>query len=270
VSIKNINYRTKRILTALYSIDPFPCNTKPILLLHGLGSDATSWQLQMEPLANAGFRPIAIDIPGFGKSSYPYRRWNIRKASLIIIHEMMEQFSSPIVLMGLSMGGTIAQTIYSYRPDSISKMILASTFAKLRLSPGQNLPYLTRRLAQMAVGDITKQAGTVSDRIFPSPEQKVLHDYLFDQVQRANPVIYRQSMISLGLFNSTHWMKKCKIPVLVISGREDSTVTLKNQTRLSRIIPESQHFVIDNGGHAVSVDHPELFNHAMLEFLQQN
>lgn len=253
----------------LYTVDPYLNNPNPILLLHGLGSDASSWQFQMDPLGRAGFRPIAIDVPGFGQSVYSYRRWNIRKAALIITHNLVDQLEGPVILMGLSMGGTIAQAIYYYRPEKIAKIVLVSTFAKLRPSPGRNLPYLSRRLAQIAVGDIRQQAGTVSDRVFPAPEQQFLHDYLYEQIQKANPKVYRQCMLSLGVFNSTRWMKKCSIPVLVISGKDDTTVTLKNQNRLTQIIPQSQQIIIEGGGHAVSVDHVEQFNRGVLEFLQK-
>lgn len=256
-------------MTALFIFDPYPGNSRPVILIHGLGSDFTSWQFQIKPLAEAGFRPIAIDVPGFGRSGYQFNRWNVRNAALTVIHELVDALEEPVILVGLSLGGTIAQTIYLFRPEKISKMVLASTFSKLRPSPGQNLPYLTRRMAQMARGNIQQQAKSVADRIFPEEEQRPLHDYLFEQIKQANPKIYRQSMLSLGLFNSTRWMKHCSIPVQVISGSEDSTVTLKNQIRMVKTIPLCEHIIICGGGHAVSVDHTEQFNQSLLEFLQR-
>ena len=256
ISIKELNYS-----------DSYPTNSPIIVMLHGLGSDSTSWQFQIDALGQAGFRPIAVDIPGFGKSKYPYRRWNVKKAALIIIHNLIDRLDEPINIIGLSMGGTVAQEIYFYRPNRISKMILVSTFARLRPSAKENLPYLSRRVAQIAIGDIRKQAGTVSDRIFPSPQLKEMHDYLYFQIREANPRTYRQAMISLGLFNSTRWMKKCSLPLLVISGSLDSTVTLDNQIKLAKIIPGAKHVIIQDGGHAVSVDHFEQFNKEVIRFL---
>ncbi len=253
----------------LYVDDPAPQNKNIILLIHGLGSDSTSWEFQVPPLIEAGYRPISIDVPGFGKSSFAGYPWTVRKASRIVIRELVDQLPSPFVLVGLSMGGTLAQTIYHLRPDKVKKMVLVSTFSRLRPAPGKNLPYLLRRLAQVSVGNIQKQAKTVADRLFPGQDQKFLHDYLMQQIATANPKVYRQCMVSLGLFNGRAWMRKCHIPVLVISGAADTTVTLKNQTRLARGIPGCEHIIIHGGGHAVSVDHVAEFNHFLLDFVSK-
>jgi len=255
-------------MSALYYLDPAPQNKNPILLIHGLGSDSSSWQFQIPELIKAGYRPIAVDVPGFGKSGFQNYPWTIRKASSIILRELVDKIPEPIILVGLSMGGTVAQTLYRQRPGKFKKLVLVSTFSRLRPSAGENLPYLLRRLAQVSTGNISKQAQTVADRLFPGEDQKFLHDYLLEQVATANPKVYRQCMVSLGLFNSRLWMRKCTIPVLVISGDADTTVTLKNQIRLAHGIPHCEHIIISGGGHAVSVDHAEEFNSFLLRFLR--
>jgi pimeloyl-ACP methyl ester carboxylesterase len=184
------------------------------------------------------------------------------------LHELVDKLNGPLIVVGLSMGGTITQMLYRQRPEKIRKMVLVSTFSRLRPSAGENLPYLLRRLAQVSTGNLSKQAQTVADRLFPGEGQKFLHDYLLDQITTANPKVYRQCMVALGLFNSTLWMKKCTIPVLVISGDADTTVTLKNQRRLVNTIPNCEHIIISGGGHAVSVDHSDLFNSSLLSFIQ--
>lgn len=256
-------------MSDLYYFDPAPQNKNPIVLIHGLGSDSSSWQFQIPELVKAGFRPIAVDVPGFGKSGYQNYPWTIRKASRIILAELVDNIQEPMILVGLSMGGTIAQTLYHQRPEKIKKLVLVSTFSRLRPSAGENLPYLFRRLIQIYTGNISEQAQTVADRIFPGEGQKFLHDSLLEQIATANPKVYRQCMVSLGLFDSRSWMSKCSLPVLVLSGDADTTVTLNNQIRLARGIPHCEHIIISGGGHAVSVDHAEEFNLFLLRFIQQ-
>lgn len=55
----------------LHYLDAHPEGTRTALLLHGLGVHAGSWELQTAPLTRAGFRVIAPDLRGFGKSGYP-------------------------------------------------------------------------------------------------------------------------------------------------------------------------------------------------------
>lgn len=252
----------------VYFFDPCPQNEKVILMLHGLGSDFTSWQLQMPELISAGYRPIAVDIPGFGQSKYPYRIWTVRRVALMIIKQVIDPLQRPVILMGLSLGGVVAQKIVQYRSEEIEKLILVSTFAKLHPKIKKNLPYLGKRALQIFSGKINKQASLVADHIFPGPEQKQWHDYLYAQIKNANPRIYRQAMVALSSFNSGRWMKLNIIPCLVITGSVDNTVTVQDQDRLASIVSNSEHLIIDGAGHAVNVDHTPEFNRALLKFLK--
>lgn len=252
---------------SLFFVDSFPTNENPVILLHGLGSDHTSWVFQVDELATNGFRPIAVDVPGFGKSGYSYSRWTTRRAAMIIATQLLDGLGQPVDLISLSMGGTIAQQLIRMRPYLIKKTILASTFASLLPTSRNNLPYLTRRFRQVLAGNIAGQAETVADSIFPAYTEKEFHDYLIMQIRNSNPKIYRQAMISLAAFNSAGWMRNWTKPVLVVAGSEDSTVTLRNQMRLAAILRNKQLEVIQGAGHALSIDHKEIFNKMILNFL---
>jgi 3-oxoadipate enol-lactonase len=254
----------------IYLLDPAPQNSKIILLIHGLGADSSSWQLQFADLIENGFRPIAIDIPGFGRSKYPYRRWTIRKTAYLITNQIIDQYPGKITLLGLSLGGVVEQQIIKLRPEKIEKAIFVSTFARLRLKKSNNLHYLNQRFVQVLSGNFSLQAKSVADRIFPLAEQKELHDYLYDQIIHANPRIYRQAMIALAAFNSRLWMRKILFPCLVITGTKDSTVTIENQKELVNILKNVKWVEIEGGGHAVNVDHNKEFNKILINYLLEN
>jgi 3-oxoadipate enol-lactonase len=252
----------------LFLIDPYPKNQKLVLLLHGLGSDSSSWIYQIEPLASLGFRPIAVDVPGFGRSKFTQGRWTTRKAAWIIVTRLMDKLEGPVDIIGLSMGGVIAQQLVKFRPEKIRKLVLISTFAKLRPSVKKNLPYLSKRFKQVLLGDIRSQAVTVADRIFPAGSLPEFHDYLIEQIRHANPRIYRHAMISLAAFNSAGWMRKWDGPTLVVTGSLDSTVTIENQRRLAGMLKNVRYEVIEGGGHAITIDRTEQVNQLMIDFLK--
>lgn len=264
----NSKMKNRNGLPMVFSDDPAPENEKPVILLHGLGSDHSSWVYQSEVLIANGFRPIAVDIPGFGQSTYPYHRWTIRKASILVIKAVVDGFEGKVALVGLSMGGTIAQEIVRNRPEKISKLVLVSTFARLRPSVRKTLPYLSKRFKQVITGDIRDQAVTVADRIFPGNDQEYFHEYLINQIRHANPKTYRQAMIALAAFNSASWMRHWSGGTLVISGDADNTVTLENQKRLAGILKNVQFEVIIRAGHAVTIDQKDRFNQLLIEFLK--
>ena len=252
-----------------YYLDPAPENKKIILLIHGLGSDSSSWQLQIPDLIKYGYRPIAIDVPGFGKSTYPYKRWTVASATKWVINNFVDQQPGKFDLMGLSMGGVIAQRLIKERPDKFGKIILVSTFSHLHPNIKSNFPYLSKRLIKIISHELNDQAQIVADRVFPFPEQSIWHDYLLEQLLKADPLIYRQAMFSLAVFNSRKWLPTMKNICLVISGDNDSTVTIENQERLVKLIPNCNWKIIHKGNHAVNVDHEIKFNQLMIDFLQK-
>ncbi len=254
---------------SIFYLDPYPDNQRIILLIHGLGSDSSSWQLQFPALDALGYRPIAIDLPGFGRSSYPLKIWRIRRVTNWIAQEIVDSFPEPIDVMGLSLGGVIAQKLVQARPQKIKKLILVSTFSRLHPRLRKNLPYLRSRIIQIFSGRLKEQAQNVADHIFPQADQKLWHDYLYDQICHANIRVYRQAMLELAKFSSFRFLRTLKIPVLVITGTADNTVSLEDQMQLARRIPGSTHIFIQGGRHAVNVDHAQEFNAAISNFLSQ-
>jgi pimeloyl-ACP methyl ester carboxylesterase len=254
---------------SLFYLDPYPNNQRIILLIHGLGSDSSSWQLQFPALNALGYRPIAIDLPGFGRSPYPLKIWRIRRVTNWIAQEIMDSFSEPIEVMGLSLGGVIAQKLAQVRPQKVKRLILVSTFSRLHPRLRKNFPYLRSRIIQIFSGRLKEQAQNVADHIFPQPDQKLWHDYLYNQICHANIRVYRQAMLELAKFSSFRFLRTLKIPVLVITGSADNTVSLEDQALLARRIPGSTHIFIQGGRHAVNVDHAQEFNAAISKFLSQ-
>jgi pimeloyl-ACP methyl ester carboxylesterase len=90
---------------------------------------------------------------------------------------------------------------------------------------------------------------------------------LIASISRADPRAYRQAMRSLKDFNSSHRLQTLQVPVLVISGGNDTTVDIQDQKVLAQGIPGARHVVIPGGGHGVSVDSYEAFNRELITFL---
>jgi pimeloyl-ACP methyl ester carboxylesterase len=262
----NLNGKMKQ---HIFYLDPYPQNKHVILLIHGLGSDSTSWQLQFPTLRELGYRPIVIDLPGFGKSPYPLKVWRIRRVTNWIVQEIVDQFAEPIDVMGLSLGGIVAQKLAQTRAKKVNRLILVSTFSRLHPRLRKNLPYLRSRIIQIYSGRLKEQAKNVADHIFPEKDQKLWHDYLYDQICHANIRVYRQAMLELASFSSFRFLKTLKIPVLIITGTSDNTVSLADQDLLAKRIPGSVHVFIQGGGHAVNVDHAVEFNQVISKFLSE-
>jgi 3-oxoadipate enol-lactonase len=257
-------------MTNLHYLDPNPTGSPAVLLLHGLGADANSWALQLPVLNEAGFRPIVPDTPGFGHSPYDGRGWSIRGAAAEMANLLDELQIGPVHVVGLSMGGTIAQQLTLDYPHLVLKLVLVSTFAVLRPKGWGGWLYFLQRFILVKTLGLSAQARVVSQRIFPDPKSSRMREILVETISQADPRAYRKAMTSLGLFNSVKRLGEIKVPTLVITGADDTTVAPARQQMLVEGIPQAMQVIISEAGHAVPVDQPAGFNREMLAFLSHS
>ena len=237
-----------------------------MLLLHGLGADGTSWTLQLPALSEAGFRPIAPDTPGFGLSPYDGRGWTIRRVAAQMAALVEELGTGPVHVVGLSMGGTIAQQLALDFPRQVRKLVLASTFSFLRPDNLSGWMYFLQRFIVVNTLGLPAQAKVVARRIFPDPGNAALREMLVKVISQADPRAYRRAMFSLGTFDSRKQLAKITAPTLVVTGANDTTVSPARQKVLVDRIPGARQEMIPSAGHAVSIDQVDRFNQAMLAF----
>ena len=256
-------------MTGLHTLDPNPSGQPTVLLMHGLGAESTSWILQMPVLSEAGFRPIAPDAPGFGSSPYDGSGWNIRRVAVQMSDLLGELGSGPAHIVGLSMGGVIAQQFALDFPQLTRKLVLVSTFTVLRPQGLKGWAYFIRRAAALLTRGMNAQAQVVARHIFPEPQDEGLREMYLASVRRANPQAYRRAMLALGSFDSSKRLGEIHAPTLVISGSEDGTIPPERQKKLSEGIPSARQVIIPKAGHAVSVDQAERFNQLLLDFLKR-
>jgi pimeloyl-ACP methyl ester carboxylesterase len=251
----------------LHYLDPNPSGSPAVLLLHGLGANGSSWTFQFKTLIKAGLRPIAPDAPGFGDSLYDGRGWNFRRVAAGLVKLLEELNTGPVHIVGLSMGGVIAQQFALDYPHLVLKLVLVSSFAKLRPSSLSQWFYFAQRAIVVHTVGLATQSRIVAQRVFPAADQQALREMAEKQISLADPSAYRAAMRSLGLVNLQPRLNEIKKPTLVISGASDSTVSPALQKILADCIPGSRQVIIPEAGHAVSIDQFEAFNRELNQFL---
>lgn len=256
-------------MARLHFLDPNPPGAPAVLLLHGLGADGASWTLNLPALLEAGFRPIAPDAPGFGGSPYDGLGWTPARVAADLAALLDELGTGPAHVVGLSMGGVIAQQFARAYPHLVRKLVLVSTFSALRPDDLSGWLYFLRRMVAVNLFGLRTQARVVAGRIFPYAEQAPLREILVETICRADPRAYRAAMRALGLFDSRPWLAEIKAPTLVVAGSADTTVSLARQELLAKGIPAARQVIVQGGGHALPVDHAEEFNRILVGFLRE-
>lgn len=256
-------------MTTLSYLDPNPTGRPAVLLLHGLGADGSSWTLQLPALAAAGFRPLAPDAPGFGKSPYDGRGWSVQRVAAQMAGLLEELGTGPAHVVGLSMGGVIAQQFALDFPQLTRKLALVSTFSVLRPENFNGWWYFLRRAALGLTLGQEAQARLVAQRVFPEPGEAQLREMLIEVISHADRRAYRRAMLALGRFDSRGHLVQIAVPTLIVTGAQDTTVSPLRQRVLAEGIQGARQEVIPGGGHAVPVEQAEKFNRVLLDFLRE-
>lgn len=95
----------------------------PILLVHGWTCDSHDWQFQAPSLLSAGYRVIAVDLRGHGRSSVPDSGYTPRSFASDLAGLLRERNTPPAVVIGHSLGGTIAVAMAVEHPDLVRAVV---------------------------------------------------------------------------------------------------------------------------------------------------
>lgn len=250
----------------LHFLDVNSDATPTVLLLHGLGANGSSWRPQLDALVGAGYRVLAPDLRGFGRSSYPGET-GLAAMARDVAELVRAVVCGPVHVAGISMGGTVALHLVLDHADLVERLVLVNTCGRLRPERLRGwLGYALRYAGLCAMG-MTAQAHLVARNTFPHPHQEELRRSLAAQIEQSNPHGYMAVLRALGCFDVQARLPEIKAPTLVVTGGQDRTISPEQQRALVECIPAARQVVIRDAGHGITADCPEAFNRALLDFL---
>ena len=242
-----------------------------LFLLHGLGGGKSAWPWQLEALAQAGYRAIAWDMPGYGESGavQPYTLAGLAQALERLIARVGGRWN---VLLGHSMGGMVALEGYALFAPRIHGLILAGTspafgkpdgawqqeFLRQRLQPldeGQSMRDLAPRLVAGMVARGADPAGVA----------------LAIEVMSAVPAgTYRAALAALLHFDRRAALPAIGVPTLVLAGADDPNAPPAVMQKMAERILGARYECLPGAGHLASMEQPGQFNEAVLRFLAEH
>jgi 3-oxoadipate enol-lactonase len=242
-----------------------------VVLVNGLADDLQTWELQMGDLLAAGYRVLRFDNRGIGATAKPAGPYTSRMLATDTKALVDELGISRFHLMGVSMGGMIAQEYALAYASDLQSLTLACTYA----TPG---PFCSRMFAMWgdlapALGvpfvmrDVTLWAfttGFFEQRGAELAEFETAMRYL-DQPVHA----YLAQLAVIQQHDTTARLGEIAAPTLVLAGEEDILIPVALSRRLCEGIPGAQ-WATTRGGHACVWEHPGEFNQAFLEFVRRH
>jgi pimeloyl-ACP methyl ester carboxylesterase len=240
-----------------------------LLFLHGVGGGHHAWDAQLLHFPNLGYAAHAWDQPGYGRSAMvePYDLEQVCAALARLIQSLGGE---PVILVGHSMGGLIAQEAYFRYPQLVKALALCftsaafvggSTFARqfvaARIGPldeGQTMAEIAARLMPTHRGSKSDPAGVeLSERIMAKIPTET----------------YRKAVHLLTTFDRRADLAKIAVPTLLVAGSDDKTAPPPIMASMQRKIPGSELAVLEGCGHLGPMDQPGPFNAALERFLRK-
>lgn len=250
----------------------------PIILLHGLGASAETWQYVVGPLSQH-YRVLVPDLIGFGYTDKPNIDYTL-EAFVGFVGAFMESVAIPqATFVGHSLGGAIALRIAIEHPDWVQRLVIADTggleetsglllkllrlplVGECLLSPGRGKTRKALKLYFYDKSHVTDEIVDLNFRLISQPG-----------AQRAYLSTVRNTISTSGSEPGikmlvTDRLDEIEARTLVLWGAEDEIASPDTAQLIARGIPNVELHVIPEAGHNPMAEQPERFNKALLDFL---
>ncbi len=237
----------------------------PLVFLHGLGGGHHAWEHQVPYFGGLGYPSHAWDQPGYGHSPIvePYDLEQVTAALARLIESLGDE---PVVLIGHSMGGLIAQEAYVRHPKLVKALALC--FTSPAFAGGDS--DFTKQFIAARVGplDQGKTMAQIAAQLIPTMGSI---SKLAEQIMAGvPPETYRKAVRLLTTFDRRKELAHIKVPTLLIAGSEDKTAPPAVMARMAQKIPDAKYVLLEGCGHLGPMDQPDSFNAALVSFLRRH
>ncbi|MEE7548193.1 alpha/beta hydrolase [Xanthomonas sp. Kuri4-1] len=253
---------------------------RPVVLIHGWPLSAESWKAQVGPLRDAGYRVVAYDRRGFGRSEKPADGFEYDTLAADLAGVLDDLDLRDVTLVGFSMGGgEVARYVANYGEDRLHSVVFAAAVPPYLLKTADNPdgPLPQAQADEMRAGleqDRTTFFDSFTKQFFTANgELKVTEAQRQEAVTLSHQSDQKAALGCMKAFATTDFrddLKRISVPTLVLHGDADGTVPLAGSgQRTHAAIPGSELVVVEDAPHGFNVSHAEPFNAALLAFLKK-
>jgi len=251
---------------------------RPVVLIHGWPLSAQAWEPQVSVLREAGYRVVAYDRRGFGRSDKPESGYSYDTLADDLQRVMDQCDLQDVTLVGFSMGGgEVARYVARHGESRLHSVVFAAAVP----------PYLMKS-ADNPDGPLTPEKAQEKSAAFERDRDAYFEQFTtaffsadgvlqVTEAQRREAIVLCEqsaqhaALACMDSFATTDFredLKKLTVPVLVIHGGSDAIVPFEGSgQRTHRAVPHSKLITVSGAPHGLNVSHAPAFNDALLTFL---
>ena len=253
---------------------------KPVVLIHGWPLSSSSWEKQIPPLIEAGYRVIAYDRRGFGHSSKPASGYNYDTLAEDLNKIMTKLNLRDATLVGFSMGGgEVARYLSKYGSDRVSKAVFMSAIPPFLLKTSDNPEGVDGSIFDGMKKAIKADRPAFLSEFFANfyNVDNLIGTKISDEVVRLSWNIGAGASpkgtldcVSAWLVDFREELKRINIPVLIMHGNADRILPLAaTGKRTPEFVKGSRLVIIEGAPHGMNWTHSEEINRELLAFLNE-
>ena len=228
-----------------------------VILLPGLACDDALWRDQLPALQQCHRVQV---------SSVHQRHATLPEMA----HALLAETDGPLVLVGSSMGGMLAQHVHREAPQRTAAMALLSSSA--RPDTPELLKLRSDAIVEFEAG--RTEAVLRANAMFAfHPDHAVdrarVDDYVA-QVLRVGPrQLIAQNRAVMARADMRPWLRDVRCPLLVACGDQDLLTPLEHSSEIATLVPHAQLEVVPHAGHLMTWEQPALVNALLLQWLDR-
>ena len=244
---------------------------QPLLMLMGWQGNRTWWPESLLSRLEAHYLLILMDHRGTGLSKDPLGIYSIKDLAKDATLVLDDVGLSSAAVLGVSMGGMVAQAMAIHYPGRVKKLVLTSSSAKIGMIRGLNKEQQQAWLSFLRKRDRGLQE-FILDLLFSKDckvdDSAAIKNFVNRTAQERTPArtVFKQFM-AVQRFDSRKKLKHFRKPTLVVTGDNDMIIGAHHSEALCQFIPHAKLHLIQGGTHAMLDAEAEELAQVYLEFL---
>ena len=241
----------------------------PVVLLHAVGLDRTVWAGWTGPLAAAGHRVIAVDLPGHGASDLEPGSPSLSGMAAAVAAVLAAEGAARAHLLGVSLGGMVAQTLAIARPGLAASLVLCCTMATI---PDDIRPAIRQRGADARAGGMAAVTQPTIDRwISPAGRDDMPARRIRQLLFADDAGVFAGCWDAIADLDTVEGLAGLagEISALVVEGGDDISVPPGSGARLAAALPGSELVTIPGAWHLGPYESPATFLDVVQPFLSR-